>query len=287
MLIPGQGCVWREYGKVLPELAERFHVVVVDVHGHGGSSWHAEDYTADRIAEDLTCLARQVFDGPFLIAGHSSGGLLAARMAARAPENVLGVVFEDAPFFSTEPDRVPNTYVAIDVYANVDSFLAQDGESDWACWYMSRSYWRRRLRPLWSLAARDVVRQRRADPAAIPFVRWLPESLNRIWESVSHPYDLRFTGAFIDGSWFAGFDQAATLAAIGCPTEFLKATTRRDREGVLLAALDDDDLERVELLLGDNRTTRLRSSHDIHFAQPQAYVAAVESLANRVASRRR
>jgi hypothetical protein len=42
-------------------------------------------------------------------------------------------------------------------------------------------------------------------------VRWVSVSINRIWESISHPYDLRFTTAFIDNSWFAGLDQAATL----------------------------------------------------------------------------
>lgn len=287
LLVPGQGCVWQEYSKVLPELAERFHVVAVDVHGHGRSSWRTEDYTAVRIADDLTALARQVFGRPFLLAGHSSGGLVAALMAARAPGDILGVLFEDAPFFSTEPDRVPRTYVGVDNYANVTSFLAQDVEPDWVCWYMPRSYWRRSFGPVWRLLTRAVTRQRREDPAVIPFVRWMPESINRIWESVSHPYDLRFTATFIDDSWFRGFDQAATLAAIQCPTAFLKATTRHSRQGILLAALDDNDLTRVERLLTDNQTTFLHSSHDIHFAQPHAYITALRSLASRALPSRR
>lgn len=109
----------------------------------------------------------------------------------------------------------------------------------------------------------------------------MPESVNRIWESVSHPYDLRFTAAFIDNSWFYGFDQAATLAAVQCPTAFLKATTRHNRQTILLAALDDNDLTRVESLLTDNQTTHLHSSHDIYFAQPHAYITAPRSLASR------
>lgn len=281
LLIPGQGCIWQEYSRVLPRLAELFHVIAIDVHGHGQSSSKPTDFLAGQIADDLIIVLNEVFDEPAIIAGHSSGGLIAAQMAARAPSLVRGVLFEDAPFFSTEPDRVPRTYVGIDNYANVTSFLTQDFERDWVCWYMPRSYWRKVFGPIWGLFTRAVTRQRRADPAAVPWLPWIPEGINRIWESVSHPYDLRFTAAFIDHSWFEGYDQDATLSAIRCPTAFLKATTRHNREGVLLAALDDDDLARVEQLLPDNRTSRVRSSHDIHFARPDAYIVALQSLAAR------
>ena len=212
LLIPGQGSVWQEYCKTLPHLSQDFHVLVVDVHGHGKSTWDPVDYTADQIAEDLAELVQQVFAEPALVAGHPSGGLIAAVMAARHPEQVRGVLFEDPLFFSTEPDRVPKTYVGIDAYPSVESFLSQDQERDWVCWYMPRSY------------------------------------------------------------------QAQTLRAITCPTVFLKATTRYDREGNLLAALSDEDLARVEQLLRNNRTIRVRSSHDVHFARTSAYVAALRQL---------
>lgn len=284
LLIPGQGCIWQEYSRVLPRLAESFHVVVVDVHGHGKSSWNPSDYRAGQIADDLIGLMRQVFSEPAIIAGHSSGGLVAARMAAAAPHLISAVMFEDAPFFATEPDRVGRTYVGIDNFANVSSFLAQDAERDWVSWYMPRSYWRGVFGPLWRLFTRSVIRQRRADPTATPLLRWMPASINRIWESISHPYDLQFTAAFIDNSWFEGYDQAETLSEIRCPTAFIKAITRHNRDGVLLAALDDDDLNRVEQLLPDNETTHVRSSHDIHFAQPDVYITALLGLAARVGS---
>lgn len=286
LLIPGQGCIWQEYCKTFPYLTDEFHVLAVDVHGHGSSSWNPADYTADQIAADLAELVKGVFDAPVIVAGHSSGGLIAARMAARFPESVRGVLFEDAPFFATEPDRVPHTYVGIDNYANVEPFLEQAktsaGESDWVCWYMPRSYWQRIFGPkLWPISTREVVRQRRANPEALPIVRWLSVKINRIWETISHPYDLLFTKAFIDNSWFDGFDQAQTLAEIRCPTVFLKATTRFDKQGNLLAALDDDDLAKVESLLPDNQTIRVRSSHDIHFAHPKVYANALKQLAAR------
>lgn len=282
LLIPGQGSIWQEYAKALPHLTGTYHVLVVDVHGHGKSSWNPEGYTADQIAEDLVNLADTVFGGPAVVAGHSSGGLIAARMAARFPGRVRGVLFEDAPFFATEPDRVPRTHVGIDNYPSVTSFLAQDTERDWVCWYLPRSSWKRLFGPLWPVFTREVTRQRREDPRRVPLIRWVPVNINRIWESVSHPYDLRFSAAFADNSWFRDYDQAETLAAIRCPTAFLKATTRHDRRGNLLAALDDSDLARVEHLLPDNQTTRVRSSHDIHFARTKTYVRVLQELAARL-----
>jgi pimeloyl-ACP methyl ester carboxylesterase len=282
LLIPGQGSVWQEYSKALPPVADDFHVLVVDVHGHGKSTWNPRDYTAVQIADDLATLIEMTFGRPALVAGHSSGGLIAALVAARHPEAVLGTLLEDPPFFSTEPDRVPQTYVYLDGYRSAVSFLAQSEERDWVCWYMPRSYWKRLFGPLWRLFTKEVIRQRRANPDRLPLIRWVSVSINRIWESMSHPFDQRFTMGFVDNSWFRGFDQAETLRGISCPTVFLKATTRHDRQGNLLAALSDEDLARAEGLLPDNQTIRVRSSHDIHFARTTSYIAALRTLSEAV-----
>ena len=190
-------------------------------------------------------------------------------------------MFEDCPFFSTEPDRVEKTYIYIDAFRNVLTFLDQDDEKDWLCWYLPRSYWKRWFGPFWKVLTRSVVRQRREDPARMPIVRFVDVGINRIWGTMAQPYDLRFGVGFTDDAWFAGFDQAATLRQVSCPTTFLKATTRHDRQGNLLAALSDEDVARVEELLPDNETVRVRSSHDVHFARTKEYAAAVNAFAER------
>lgn len=284
LLIPGQGSTWREYSKALPHLIDTYRIVVVDVHGHGRSAWNPADYTAVQIADDFATLIEDVFGAPAVVAGHSSGGLIAGVLAARHPELVRAVLFEDPPFFATEPDRVPRTYVGIDSYPAAMSFLAQDDERDWVCWYLPRSYWQKMFGKLWPVLTKSVIRQRRADPNALPVIRWVTVQINRIWESMSHPYDLRFTRGFVDNSWFEGFNQAETLAAITCPTTFLKAQTRHDRDGTLLAALSEEDLTRVEELLSDNESVHVRSSHDIHFARTKTYAQALIGLARRLPS---
>lgn len=280
LLIPGQGSIWQDYARVLPDLAQDFHVVAVDVHGHGGSTWRPSDYTCTGIADDLVNLGRQVFGAPFLVSGHSSGGLIAARMAAAHPGDIRGIILEDAPFFATDADRVPGTFVGVDTAAHLEEFLSQDEEQDYMSFVVPRSYFRTVFGALWPRISERVVAQRRADPTATPVIPWLGEKINRIWESISHPYDLWFSHAFfISRTWHDGFDQADTLAAVRCPSLFIKAPTRHDRNGLLLAALDDRDCARVDTLLPDNTVAHVRSGHAVHFEKPGWFVDTVRTFA--------
>lgn len=282
LLIHGQGTRWQEYARALPALSETYHVIAVDCHGHGKTTWNPADYTADRIAEDLALFIDRAFGSACIISGHSSGGLIATRLAALHPEKVRGLVIEDAPFFSTEPDRIATTFAWIDTFAHIPDFLAQSDERDWVCFYMQRSYWRRVFGPLWKIFTRNVIRQRHAHPDRLPRIGGVGVGINRIWETASHPYDILFGRSFHDHSWFDGFDQAETLRQVRCPTTFIKATTRHDRQGNLLAALDDDDCARVDLLLPDNEVVRVQSSHDVHFAKTELFTHVLHEFAARV-----
>lgn len=77
----------------LPELAGRFHVVLIDLPGHGHSTgWLAPkfDYAggAHAILEVLDKLGVKDFE----LIGPSSGGALALRMAAEQPERISALV---------------------------------------------------------------------------------------------------------------------------------------------------------------------------------------------------
>jgi len=79
-----------------PLLAERFHVVALDLRGHGGSAWveppsyRFTDYVAD-IAAALEALG---WRAPLVI-GHSMGSYLGAYLAARHPARVGALVIAD------------------------------------------------------------------------------------------------------------------------------------------------------------------------------------------------
>jgi lipase len=76
---------------LVPALAERHHVIALDLLGHGHSSWEPPwDVDAH-----LAAILSSVPDGPAVWVGHSFGGRLAAELAARDPGRVGRLVLLD------------------------------------------------------------------------------------------------------------------------------------------------------------------------------------------------
>lgn len=72
----------------LPALSGRYRVVRYDHRGHGGSPAPPGPYTLDELGGDLLALLDTVGAGRVRLAGLSLGAMLAAWVAARAPERV-------------------------------------------------------------------------------------------------------------------------------------------------------------------------------------------------------
>jgi pimeloyl-ACP methyl ester carboxylesterase len=103
LLIPGQSESWWGYEGAMELLAERFQVYAVDLRGQGRSTWTPGRYTLDAFGADLVRFIDLVIQRPTLVSGMSSGGTIAAWLCAFAkPGQVLGGVWEDAPFFASE-----------------------------------------------------------------------------------------------------------------------------------------------------------------------------------------
>ena len=63
-------------------------------------------YSYNRIGEDLVAFIDAVIGRPALVAGLSSGGVLALWLGANAPAEVLAVIAEDPPIFSSVWPRI-------------------------------------------------------------------------------------------------------------------------------------------------------------------------------------
>jgi pimeloyl-ACP methyl ester carboxylesterase len=103
VLQPGGGDFSSAMAWIAPAVAHRTRVCVYDRPGRGWSepSENAQDGT--RIATDLhTLLQRAGVPGPYVLAGHSFGGLYVLAHAARYPADVAGLVLVD----STNPATV-------------------------------------------------------------------------------------------------------------------------------------------------------------------------------------
>ena len=97
--LSGMSSVW---GWIQPEVAEFTRVLSYDRAGLGWSEPDDAPFTASRAAGQLHELLRASGIGmPFVIVGHSMGGLLARAFADRYPDEVAGVVLVDA----SHPDQ--------------------------------------------------------------------------------------------------------------------------------------------------------------------------------------
>ena len=89
VLLHGVGGAASNWALVAPPLAERCRVLVPDLPGHGGSSaLPAPAETLDPFADRVAAL----LDEPAVLVGHSLGGVIALRLAARRPDLARGLV---------------------------------------------------------------------------------------------------------------------------------------------------------------------------------------------------
>ena len=86
----------RHFTKLAERLAARFHVVALDLRGHGGSEyeppWNLEQHVEDALD---TLQEHGLVDEPIRWIGHSFGGRIAFEVAAAAPEAVERLVLLD------------------------------------------------------------------------------------------------------------------------------------------------------------------------------------------------
>jgi pimeloyl-ACP methyl ester carboxylesterase len=103
LLVPAQTESWWGYEQAMPLLAEHFQVFAVDLCGQGRTTWTPGRYTLDNMGNDLVRFIDLVIGRPTIVSGNSSGGVLAAWLAAYGkPGQLRGAVCEDPPLFSSE-----------------------------------------------------------------------------------------------------------------------------------------------------------------------------------------
>lgn len=286
LLIHGQTGRWMDYATVLPELGRKYHVYAVDCHGHGQSSKKPNKYKVKEIGKDLTWFIQNIIGKSTIISGHSSGGLIASWLAANARELVRGVVLEDPPFFSTyfsgNRERWENSFAYVDTYAPLHNFLNQSEEKDWVIYYLKHAMWGK------FVGAEGMAKMisygekyRRKHPGKPLNYFFLPDSVNHIFWFMD-AYDLLFGETFYDGSWFEGYDPSDSLSRITCPAVLIHTKWFIDENGILNGAMSGDDAERANSLMADSDLVFIDSGHDSHFEKPEAFLATVTQLAQKM-----
>lgn len=280
LLIHGQLTDWRHWNRVLPELSKRYHVFAVDCYGHGRSAHVPEKYSAKALAADLRQFLTRVVGEPATVAGHSSGGLVAARLAADAPEQVRGVILEDPPFFSSVLPRAKKTFNHVGLATTAHEFL-RSGEKDFTAFYIRHD-------AMWDLfkGAKDSIQRsalsaRKKNPEEPLMLFYMPPSFNEMFRAMQS-YDPRFGEAFYDNTFHQDFDHAETLARITVPTVLIDTNWSYNDNGILLAAMSGEDAQRVRSLLKDVEFFKVDSGHGFHFEHPDHFNRIVLDLEKRV-----
>lgn len=273
LLIHGQVTDWRNWSPVLPRLTRHFHVFAVDCYGHGKSDRVPEKYKAKAFVTDLKDFIDQVIGEPAMVAGHSSGGLIAAGLAADVPESLLGVVLEDPPFFSSVHPRAEKTWNYVDLSVPAHRFL-ESGGSDFTMFYLRHG-------ALWDLfkEAKEKVqgaamRYRERHPSRPVTLWFMPPSVNDLFRSMES-YDPRFAEAFYDNSFHDGSDHAEILKRIAVPAVLIHTNWQYDENGILLAAMDAEDATRARSLIPDVVFYKVDSGHGFHFEKPREFIGIV------------
>ncbi len=97
ILEPGGGGSAASMGLIAPAVARDSRVCVYDRAGRGWSDFAASPPDGAQIATDLhTLLNRAHVPGPYVLAGHSFGGLYVRTYAAKYPDEVAGLVLVDS-----------------------------------------------------------------------------------------------------------------------------------------------------------------------------------------------
>lgn len=119
----GGGEMLSAAGWIAPVVAEETRVCVYDRAGHGWSESSGTAQDSSEIAADLhTLLERGQVPGPYVLVGHSFGGLYTLTFAALYPDDVAGMVLVDTTAPATKP--APRSTVSADASPDLVDRLA-------------------------------------------------------------------------------------------------------------------------------------------------------------------
>jgi esterase len=122
IMLHGIGRVARTFDHIAPHFADKYHVLAVDMRGHGDSAWDPKGaYLVEDYVKDIEGLAQQLRLRNIVIWGNSTGGRVAQVFAGMHPDLVAAVISEDVG-----PER-PR-----EIADGMTNRLKQEDERGWA-----------------------------------------------------------------------------------------------------------------------------------------------------------
>jgi len=269
LLIPGQTESWWGYEAALGLLADHFHAFAVDLRGQGRSSRTPGRYTLDMMGNDLVRFIDGVIGRPTIVAGLSSGGVLAAWLSAYAkPGQVVGAYYEDPPLFASEVRPA----VGQGIRQSIGPLFA-----------LMAKY----LGDQWSVGDWDGM------VAAVPdeLPAWMGMVAGAFGMGEGGPpqplkeYDPEWGRAFWTGTFYGSGDHERMLGSVKVPVLFTHHLRIIDEAtGALMGASSDLQVSRVRQLITNAGqpfayVSLPSAPHPLHSHDPQLYVDTLTTWA--------
>jgi pimeloyl-ACP methyl ester carboxylesterase len=266
LLIPGQTESWWGYEPAMQSLKDDFRCFAVDLRGQGRSSRTPGRYTLDNWGNDLVRFIQLVVARPTIVAGLSSGGVLAAWLSAYAPPGLIrAAYYEDPPLYSSEVTPAIGHSIRQSVIGGLFPLFSKYLGDQW-----SVGDWQGMV-----AAAKSVL------PKAMLAMGWFgdepPQNLKE--------YDPEWARAFVSGSTAASCDHDRMLRSVKVPVLFTHHFRMIDETaGMLMGAASDLQVGRARRLIeaaGQPFVYRSfpQMGHPMHQLDPALYVATLKEWA--------
>ena len=281
VLIHAQGVDATSFKKIWGPLSKNYHVYAVDCYGHGESLHNAKKYNITEIGEAVVRFICDVVKQNVYLLGHSSGGLIAAYAASHT--NLCSrLILEDPPFFSSQGERRKKTYHYMDLATICHNYINQSECNDFVLYYFRNQY-------VWNFfpeKSRERIKKKMVGLAEKYRKRYPSQDLKVLfWPKAAlggfqgmNLYDPLFGETFFNDSFHNGIRHEDLLQNIKCRTVFMKAQTNFSEDGVLMAALSEEDLKKAAGLIADCQIVRFDCGHGIHIEKPKAFLACLAGL---------
>lgn len=96
LLLPAYDNRWQSYSSIIPGLASKTHLYILDTRGRGRSDRTPGEYELIHSLKDSIGFIEEVIYGPCHIIGHSSGGWIGMWLASTRPTHVSSLIVGDS-----------------------------------------------------------------------------------------------------------------------------------------------------------------------------------------------
>lgn len=275
VMLHAQGVCALNFDNVFKALSERYHIYAIDCYGHGASLHDKEKYDVRTIGDGIIRFIKSEIKAKVVLLGHSSGGLLAVYIAAYS--DVCKQLFlEDPPLFASQGKRRFKTYNYIDLSSICNSFIDQKEEDDFVLYYFSRQ----KAWDFFPEKSRDKIRAkmvemakkyRKKNPTKDLKVLFWPKAALSAFRGMNQ-YEPYFGLAFYNDTFHAGILHEEMLGNITCKTVIMKAKSNYNNDGVLLAAMSEEDIKKAKTLIKDAEIQYFDCGHGIHIEKEKDFV---------------